>query len=67
VTLNGSASTSPSFYAPTGSGLASSTSQVKQTLVSGGNGVAPSWVNSPFIYYDTTTGTTLGDIIFDVD
>jgi hypothetical protein len=67
VTLNGSASTSPSFYAPTGSGLAGSTTQVKQMLVSGGSGVAPSWIDTPHIYYDTTTGSNLGDIIFDVD
>jgi len=65
VTLNGSSSTSPSFYAPTGAGLAGSTSQVRQVLVAGGSSVAPSWVDSPNIFYDTTTGSTHGDIIFD--
>ena len=64
VTLNGASSTSPSFYAPTGAGLTGSTSQVKQTLIAQ-TGAAPVWLDAPVIYYDTTTGTTHGDIIFD--
>jgi hypothetical protein len=65
VTFNGASSTAPSFYAPTTAGLTGSTSQVKQTLI-GQTGAAPVWLDSPVIYYDTTSGTTHGDIIFDV-
>lgn len=64
VTLNGASSTSPSFYAPTGAGLTGSTSQTKQLLMAQ-TGAAPIWQDAPVIYYDTTTGTTHGDIIFD--
>lgn len=66
VTLNGASSTAPSFYAPTGSGLTGSTTQVKQSLVAN-TSAAPSWIDTPVIYYDTTTGSTLGDIILDVE
>jgi hypothetical protein len=66
VTFNGASSTAPSFYAPTGAGLTGSASQVKQRL-NAVTGAAPTWIDSPNIYYDTTAGTTLGDIIFDVD
>jgi hypothetical protein len=64
VTLNNASSTAPNFYAPTTSGTTSSTSQVKQRL-NGVTGAAPTWIDSPNIYYDTTTGATHGDIIFD--
>ena len=64
MTLNNASSTAPSFYAPTASGTTGSTSQVKQTLIAQ-TGAAPIWLDSPVIYYDTTTGTTHGDIIFD--
>lgn len=67
VTLNGSSTTTPSFYAATTSGAQASTSQVKQALVAAGSGNAPTWVDSPVIYWNTTTGTTHGDIIFDDD
>jgi hypothetical protein len=66
VTLNGSSSTSPSFYAPTGAGLTGSTTQTKQRL-NAVTGATPTWIDSPNIYYDTTTGATFGDIIFDVE
>lgn len=66
VTLNGSSSTAPSFYAPTGAGLTGSTSQVKQRL-NAVTGAEPTWIDAPNIYYDTTTGSTLGDIILDVE
>jgi hypothetical protein len=66
VTLNGSASTSPNFYAPTGAGLSGSTSQTKQRL-NAVTGAAPTFIDAPNIYYDTTTGATFGDIIFDVE
>jgi hypothetical protein len=66
VTLNGSSSNTPSFYAPTGAGLSGSTSQTKQRL-NAVTGAAPTWIDSPNIYYDTTTGATFGDIIFDVE
>lgn len=61
VTLNGSASNTPGFYAPTASGTAG------QLLVSGGSGVAPSWSTINKFLYDTTTGAVSGDIIFDND
>jgi hypothetical protein len=68
VTLNGSPSSVPSFYAPTEIGSAGSASQVKQGLIAAiGFGGAPQWVNTPVIYYDTITGSTLGDIILDVE
>jgi hypothetical protein len=66
VTLNGSASNTPSFYAPAGGGLSGSASQTKQRL----NAItasAPEWIDAPNIYYDTLTGSTLGDIILDVE
>ena len=66
VTLNGSASTSPNFYAPTGAGLTGSTTQTKQRL-NAVTGAAPTFIDAPNIYYDTTTGATFGDIIFDVE
>jgi hypothetical protein len=66
VTFNGSASVSPSFFAPTGAGLTGSTTQVKQRL-NAVTGAEPTWIDSPNIYYDTTTGATLGDIILDVE
>lgn len=66
VTLNGASSTSPSFYAPTSAGLTGSASQAKQSLIAT-TGAAPVWVDSPHIYYDTVTGSTLGDIILDVE
>lgn len=61
VTLNGSSSTAPGFYAPTASGTAG------QYLLSGGSGVAPSWATINKFLYDTTTGANSGDIIFDVE
>lgn len=67
VTLNGSASTSPNFYAPTASGSAGSSSATRQALFSNGNGSAPTFVEAPKIFYDTTTGWLHGDIVFDVD
>jgi hypothetical protein len=66
VTFNGSASTAPSFYAPSGAGLTGSTTQTKQRL-NAVTGAEPTWIDSPNIYYDTTTGATLGDIILDVE
>jgi hypothetical protein len=66
VTLNGASSTAPSFYAPTAAGLTGSTSQIKQRL-NAVTGTEPTWIDSPNIYYDTTTGATLGDIILDVE
>lgn len=71
VTLNGSSSTSPSFYAPTAAGVAGSTTQTKQLLVAGGSSVAPSWVDFPKTYYAdtealaTSAGATLGDILIE--
>jgi hypothetical protein len=66
VTLNGSSSTSPSFFAPTSAGLTGSTTQTKQRL-NAVTGAAPTFIDAPNIYYDTTTGATFGDIIFDVE
>lgn len=67
VTLNGSASTSPSFYAPTASGTAGSSTASRQALFSNGNNSAPTFVDAPKIFYDTTSGWLHGDIVFDVD
>lgn len=67
VTLNGSVNTSPSFYAPTASGTAGTSSVSRQALFSAGSGSAPTWVDAPKIFYDTTTGWLHGDIVFDVD
>jgi len=67
VTLNGSASTSPNFYAPTASGSAGSSSATRQALFSNGNSNAPTFVEAPKIFYDTTTGWLHGDIVLDVD
>ena len=52
ITLNGTATKTPSFYAPTTGGTAG------QQLVSGGNG-APVWKNAPTILkkYTATNGT----------
>ena len=52
ITLNGTATKTPSFYAPTTGGTAG------QQLVSGGNG-APTWQNMPTILkkYTATNGT----------
>lgn len=66
VTFNGSSSTAPSFFAPSGAGLTGSTTQTKQRL-NAVTGSEPTWIDSPNIYYDTTTGATLGDIILDVE
>ena len=53
ITLNGSSTTSPSFYAPTGAGTSG------QYLKSNGSG-APSWTNFPTIptITDTYSGTS---------
>lgn len=67
VTLNGSVDTSPNFYAPTASGAAGTSSVSRQALFSAGSGSAPTWVDAPKIFYDTTTGWLHGDIVFDVD
>ena len=67
VTLNGSVNTSPSFYAPTASGTAGSSSVSRQALFSNGSGSAPTFVDAPKIFYDTTTGWLHGDIVFDVE
>lgn len=61
VTLNGSSSTSPGFYAPTAAGTSG------QLLVSSGTSVAPAWATINKFLYDTTTGAVSGDIIFDVE
>lgn len=66
VTLNGSVATSPSFYAPTGAGLTGSTTQTKQRLNSV-TGAAPTWIDAPNIYYNTTTNSTLGDLCLIVE
>jgi hypothetical protein len=66
VTLNNASSTAPNFYAPTTAGLTGSTTQTKQSLIAT-TGAAPVWIDSPHLYYDTTTGATLGDIILDVE
>jgi hypothetical protein len=67
VTLNGSATTTPSFYAATASGTAGSSSVSRQALFSAGSGNAPTFVDAPKIFYDTTTGWLHGDIVLDVD
>jgi hypothetical protein len=61
VTLNGTASTSPGFYAPTASGTSG------QLLVSAGANNSPTWETINKFLYDTTTGAATGDIIFDND
>jgi hypothetical protein len=61
ITLNGTSSTSPGFYAPTASGTSG------QLLVSAGANVAPTWETINKFLYDTTTGAATGDIIFDND
>lgn len=66
-TLNGSSTTSPTWYAPTASGTAGSTTVPRQGLNSGGSGVAPSWINMPLIHYDTATSPCSGDIWIDID
>lgn len=71
VTLNNTSTNTPSFYAPTGGGLAASTTQRRQYLQASGNGTAPAWVDAPRMLYEdteaaaTATGTTLGDIVFE--
>ena len=67
ITLNNTATTSPSFYAPTLSGTAGSSSVSRQALFSAGAGAAPTWVDAPKVFYDTTTGWLHGDIVIDVD
>lgn len=47
ITLNGTATKNPSFYAPTGAGTSG------QVLTSNGNG-APSWKDAPLIVYEVT-------------
>lgn len=51
ITLNGSATTSPSFYAPTGGGTAN------QVLISKGN-AAPEWTNQSNLGVGTATKAT---------
>lgn len=67
ITLNNTATTSPSFYAPTTSGTAGSASVSRQGLFSAGAGAAPTWVDAPKVFYDDTTGWLHGDIVIDVD
>lgn len=71
VTLNGSSSTSPSFYSATTGGLNASTTQRRQFLEANGTGAAPTWVDAPRMLYEdteaaaTSTGVFLGDILFE--
>jgi len=67
ITLNGTATTSPGFYAPTASGTAGSGTVSRQALFSAGSGAAPTWVDAPKVFYDDTTGWLHGDIVIDVD
>ena len=72
VTLNGTSTNTPSFYAPTGAGLAPTAStQNRQMLQAAGNSTAPTWVNAVRINYNTdeasstAAGVFFGDILFE--
>ena len=72
VTLNGTATNTPTFYAPTGAGLAPVTlTQSRQFLQAAGNTTAPTWVDHVRINYNdteaasTSAGVFLGDILFE--
>ena len=60
ITLNGSSSTTPSFYAPTGAGT------LGQVLTSNGSG-APTWQNAPSGGGDVTDVTVGGSSVVDSD
>jgi hypothetical protein len=72
VTLNNGASDTPSFYAPTSSGIvANATTQSRQMLQSAGTNVSPIWQNAVRINYNdteaasTSAGVFFGDILFE--